>query len=97
MNRYFRPQLFGKTLNFVKEATLTPNSNEINGTTGLYEEQFLIKSIYYNFGHNIDVRITNLHSEAISIVLMMKTEVEFINNVSKEYPTVLTFTMLKNQ
>lgn len=101
MNKYFLPYLFNQPLKFTKDATLTNEANEINASTGLYtisnDDKFFISSIYYDFPDNVNLKITNMHENAITISLKLKTRVEFSANETKEYESALSFTMLKTQ
>lgn len=102
MNKYFTPYLFDKQLKFSTDNNLNSNSkNEINAVSHLYTEdensKFVINSIYYQFPENVDLVLTNMHANAISISLSLKTEVDFSGNEKRVYDTSFSFTMLKSQ
>lgn len=102
MNKYFTPYLFDKQLKFSTDNNLNSNSkNEINAVSHLYTEdensKFVINSIYYQFPENVDLVLTNMHVNAISVSLSLKTEVDFSGNEKRVYDTSFSFTMLKSQ
>lgn len=102
MNKYFTPYLFDKQLKFSTDNNLNSNSkNEINAVSHLYTEdensKFIINSIYYQFPENVDLVLTNMHANAISVSLSLKTEVDFSGNEKRVYDTSFSFTMLKSQ